>query len=288
MDHILFSLPVHERPDIVADQIANIRHFCPDSTVCIHVSSQASDDIDVYRRHCDGPNVIFNPHRLETIYCKGILHTHLSNFEHAATAGVAFDKLMLISSNEMLIKPGLSEHVSRYQLGAQTEVFDRSVDWHRFRDHMLENIRLKHFLDELGFPVFFGGQAEGQFFSRSIFVQLYNLYIKHFPMGPCGFETEEILPATIAAFKAMGGVDLALPVTVCDYCVLLKTEAAVVDKIRQEKGALFTVKLPKALRSPHHNSSTLSGAFSVKRVPREDSPLRRYIRGLEAPVEVSA
>ena len=281
MDRILISLPVHERPDIVRDQIENIQYFCPNAIVCIHVSNGANDDISAFERACDLPGVIVNPRRYDTIYSKGILHTHISNFECAVIQGIEFDKVMLLSSNEMLVKPGLPEHVSRFELGAQTEAFDLSIDWHVFHRGLLQDVRIKGFLQELGLPTFFGGQAEGQFFSREIFTFLHGLYTRHFPMAPGGFETEEVLPATIAGYYSILGKDATLPVSLCDYCTLLKVDTGVVDVVRRGTGSLVSMKYPRALRSPHHNASTLAGAFSVKRVPREDCDLRRYIRGLE-------
>jgi hypothetical protein len=281
MDKILFSLPVHERPDIVRDQIENLLYFTPGSLVCVHVSASAAESVDEYKRHCDLPGVFINPRRYETTAGKGILHTHISNFEHMAWQGEAFDKVMLISSNEMLIRKGLAEHVSRFRLGAQTEVFDRSVDWHLFRAEMLDDVRVRGMLDQLGLPIFFGGQAEGQFFNREIFDQVYKIYTSHFPMASCGFVTEEMIPPTVAAFSTMNGIDAALPITVCDYCTLLKMDIGVVDRIREGVGSLVSVKIPRTLRSPHHNVSTLASIFSIKRVPREDCELRRYVRSLE-------
>ncbi|MBM3268774.1 MAG: hypothetical protein FJZ01_14125, partial [Candidatus Sericytochromatia bacterium] len=35
---LAISIPVHEQPAVVLDQIANIRHFAPDALVVLHVS----------------------------------------------------------------------------------------------------------------------------------------------------------------------------------------------------------------------------------------------------------
>lgn len=101
MSRVLFSIPVHERPDIVRDQIENIQHFCPNATVCIHVSAAAAAQMRVFERYCDLPNVLVNPNSFETGLGTGILHTHVSNFEYSILQGVDFDKVVLLSSNEM-------------------------------------------------------------------------------------------------------------------------------------------------------------------------------------------
>lgn len=281
MSKILFSLPVHERPDIVRDQIENINYFCPDSLIIIHVSTGATVDKDEFRRHCDSANVLINPTSYETIWSGGIMHAHIGNFTHAVDSGVDFDTVMLISSNELLVKHGLSDYVSRYEIGAQTEVFDKSTDWGVFRDDFLNSPAMQGFLKYLGLPLFFGGQAEGQFMSRKIFANLVRAYAAGgFPMGPVGFPIEEVILPTVAARYSMTGTDIAPPITFCDYCTNLSLSEEVIEQIRSGKGALFGKRVPKTLRSPHIGASVLQGVFAVKRIPREDCDLRRYVRSL--------
>ncbi|MGC3970540.1 MAG: hypothetical protein QM775_25350 [Pirellulales bacterium] len=280
MAKILFSIPVHERPDIVRDQIENINYFCPGSVVCIHISSGATVSHDEFRRHCDFENVLINPQSYETIWSGGIMHTHVSNFLYALECGVEFDKVLLASSNELLVKPGLSDYVAGFTAGAQMEVYDSATDWGVFRADFLESPAMQKFVKALDLPLFFGGQAEGQFFDKDVFAWLSRLFVACFPMGPCGFPIEEAVPATIAARLAITGQDVALPVTLCNYCNNLTISNEVVLQVRKGTGALFAKRVPRALRSPHIGASVLKGVFGVKRVPREDCELRRFIRGL--------
>lgn len=281
MGKILFSLPVHERPDIVRDQIENISYFCPGSLVVLHISSGATVDKDEFRRHCDFENVLINPNSYDTIWSGGIMHTHIGNFMHAVEVGAEFDTIMLISSNELLVKPGLSDYVSRYDIGAQTEVFDKSTDWGVFREDFLNSDAMQGFLKHLGLPLFFGGQAEGQFMTKKIFAHLVQAYAAGgFPMGPVGFPIEEVILPTVAARYSMTGTDIALPITLCDYCTNLPISEDIINQVRSGRGALFAKRVPKALRSPHIGASVLGGIFAVKRIPREDCDLRRYVRGL--------
>lgn len=281
MSGIVLSLPVHERPDMVRDQLENIRFFCPEATVVLHVSQGATAPRDEFLRQCDMPNVIINPRSLETVWGHGILHTHIANFEHASELGLDFDKIAMISSNEMLVKPGLAAHIHKHELGAQTEIFDWVTDWHLFKQEMLDDPRVKLFLGKLGLPLFFGGQAEGQFFTREAFGFMARLYQQVYPMGPCGFVTEEMIPPTIAAYLCLTGKTAALPFTLCDYCLNIQVNSEIVDHVRRENGALMARRIPRTLRSPHVGSSVLNQVFSIKRVPREPCELRSYIRGLE-------
>lgn len=280
MAKILFSIPVHERPDIVRDQIENINYFCPDSIICIHVSAGATVSRDEFRRHCDLENVLINSQSYETVWSGGIMHTHVGNFLHALECGVEFDKVMLTSSNELLVKPGLADYVSGFSAGAQMEVYDGATDWGVFRTDFLETPAMRKFLKALDLPLFFGGQAEGQFFDKDVFSWLSRLFVESFPMGPCGFPIDEVVPATIAARLAIVGQDVALPVTLCNYCNNLEISNEVVLQVRRGTGALFAKRVPRTLRSPHIGASVLKGVFGVKRVPREECELRSFIRGL--------
>ncbi|PYE28854.1 hypothetical protein C8J32_101714 [Rhizobium sp. PP-CC-3A-592] len=280
MSRLLFSLPVHERPDIVLDQIRNIDYFCPGSVICLHVSAGALAEKEAFRALCAAENVLINPSSYETQWSAGIMHTHVSNFLHATEMNVAFDKIVLISSNEMLVKPGLADYVGKYDIGSQMEVYDSANDWGVFRENFLHSPSMQGFLSALSLPLFFGGQAEGQFASRHIFSQLSRAFIEHFPMASVGFPVEEVILPTFAARLAMTGVTVGQPITLCNYCNNLDMNADVVDLVRAGKGTVFARRIPRALRSPHIGASVLDAVFSVKRVPREACELRDYINGL--------
>lgn len=280
MDRILFSIPVHERPDLVRIQIDNINFFSPGAVICLHVAADAAGGRDAFARHCDLENVVINPLSHDVVEAGGMLHTHVSNFQHILERGIAFDKIVLTSADELLVKPGLSEYLSTYSLGAQTEVFDAAADWDMFRLELLNFAPIKRLLSALELPLLFGGQAEGQFFDTKAFARLSALFTAHFPMGPCGFPTEKIIPATLAARYCIAGTDLALPVTLCSDSTDLVISQDVVFQVRSGQGTLFARRLPKALRSPHIGASVLKGIFSVKCDQGEDSELRQYIRDL--------
>lgn len=280
MTKILFSLPVHERPDIVRDQIENINYFAPDSLIVIHVSADPAVEKDEFRRHCEFDNVLINPKSYETVWSGGIMHTHVSNFLHALEQNAEFDRVVMISSNELLVKPGIADYVAKFEAGAQTEIFDLQTDWGVFKKTRLESDDMQGFLKALDIPLFFGGQAEGQFFSHRMFTQVARHFMDHFPMSPIGFPIEEVVPATVAARHGIVGTNIALPITLCDYCTNLKIDEEVIDRVRLGTGAFYARRIPKALRSPHIGASVLKGIFSVKRIPREDCEMRRYVRSL--------
>jgi hypothetical protein len=208
------------------------------------------------------------------------MHTHVSNFLYTMEQGYEFDKIVLISSNELFVKPGLSEYASQYSLACQTEIYDHVTDWGFFRIDILSSTPMRKFLKTLGMKTYFGGQAEGQFYDKRVFLHMARLFIDYFPMGPCGYPTEEIVTTTVAAHYAMNGMDAVLPITLCDYCTNLEISDDIIEQVRSGTGAVYARRIVKSLRSPHVGTSALGGVFSIKRIPREDCELRRYIRGL--------
>lgn len=280
MTKILFSLPVHERPDIVKNQIENINYFCPGSTIVIHVSEGSLSLLDEFKENCQFDNVFINPQSLPTIWSAGIIHTHVSNFLYALQREINFDYVMITSSNELFVRHGLGDYISKYEIGSQTEVYDQATDWGVFREDFFNRDDMQNLMKALGLPTFFGGQTEGQFATRNVFMQIAKVYTDNFSFGPIGFPIEEVVLPTFAARYGLLGHTIGLPVTLCNYCNNLQIDQNVVDQIRIGKGAFYARRVPRTLRSPHIGSSVLDSIFSVKRVPREDCELRRYITSL--------
>lgn len=280
MDTLLFSLPVFERPDILRGQIDNIHHFCPSAIICVAIAADVAGGRDAFLRVCDVENVTVNPEPYVWNPSGEILHAHVSNFLHVLERGLPFDKIVLTSSDEMLVKHGLEEFVSRHALGAQTEVFDLANDWSVFKPELLNAPAMQNFLSALGLPLFFGGQAEGAFFEKRIFSQLTQLFVAHFPMTPTGFPTEQIIPATVAARHFFAEANVALPVTLSTASTHLALSQDVIQQIVGGRGSIFAKRIPGALRSPHIGASVLKRVFSVKHIPREDCDLRRYVQSL--------
>lgn len=280
MTKILFSLPVHERPDIVKNQIENINYFCPDSKIIIHVSAGSLALLDEFKRNCQFDNVMINPQSLPTIWSAGIMHTHVSNFLYALEQKIDFDYVVITSSNELFVRHGLEDYISKYEIGSQTEVYDTATDWGVFREDFFKRDDMQNFMKALNLPTFFGGQTEGQFATRNAFMQVAKVYTDNFAFGPIGFPIEEVVLPTVAARFGLLGYNVGLPITLCNYCNNLQIDQTVVDQIRKGKGAFYAHRVPRALRSPHIGVSVLDSIFSVKRVPREDCDLRRYITSL--------
>lgn len=277
---VLFSLPVNERPDILAGQIAHIQRFCPDSLICIHISAGAYGDIQDFEQLGKVPGVLINPVRLETVYGKGLFHVHAANFLHAQLCCGDIGHVALISSNELVVRPDLEAHIRRYAAGTQIEIFDPLSNWHVFKGAVKDDPRLKRLLTHLGLNMFFGGQAEGQFYRASMFAEMTKLFFRFFSTGPTGFETEEVLPQTMAIALLDSSQAVSLPFTFVNYSNHVEIDERFVEQVRSRRGFIFSPRRMHNLQSPHLNTHDISSIFAVKRIPREQCKIRSYIYGL--------
>jgi hypothetical protein len=277
---IAFSLPVHEKCDVIIDQIENIHHYCPNAIVIIHVSKNFTGFDPVLIQ--DIPNVYINDKRYKTELHQGFFLLHCSNFDFLTRNGIRFEKFCIISSNELFIRQGIAEYINQNQNGLQAVELHSSIDWHGVRK-IKNNEKIGKLLERLKIDSAYGGQAEGQFYEKQTFQIIRDHYIEIFGENEFnGFETEEIVPQTIAMSLNISYAD---PFTLVDYShpACFRITPHVVRKLSSSEyiGRILINIGPKkrgALVSPHYQK-TNDSVFSVKRVNRMyDDPVRKHIR----------
>lgn len=109
---IYISIPVHENPDVIVDQMQNFAHFFPQAMVVLHLSKNAVFSIDVLQKKLDEShisNVLINPIQVETKW-GSIIQAHLENIRYIISQGNA-EKVIFHSSNDMLVQEGVFEYV---------------------------------------------------------------------------------------------------------------------------------------------------------------------------------
>lgn len=280
MERILFSLTLDDRPDLLRAQIENLNHFCPDSAICIHMAAGADFTREELSSYADFDNVVINPASYDVINQKGCLHAHIGNFRYAIERDVKFDKILLYSSDEILLKPGMRNYVAGHALGTQIELYDAVETfetWSIFRKEILSLPKLESMLGALGLPIFAGGQAEGQFFSKSIFRSVDQLFTQHFPMEPSGFPSEQVIPATVAMCLGMNGTDVAMPVTLIDHSSYVQFSDELLSQITVGKGAIYAPGKARSLRPVHLGSCVLKDVFAVSCTDSEGYDPRNFI-----------
>jgi len=268
---LLFSIPIHEKQEIINNQIENILNYNPNSNIILHVNKSFksfNNDLTSYN------NVYINSVRFDYEYAKGLLLIHINNYLEAIKLNINFKYFIILSSNEMFIKYGLIHYIEKYKNGLQIVKFDKNIDWHNFHKNIEKDNNIINMLNELNLSTIFGGQTEGQFYEKYIFQKISDIYIKYFGNKELNnFETEEIVVQTI--FKSFN-IEYTKPFTLQNYSNNLIFDVIFIDNIINNNIIIPENNIKNTLVSPHVNNDTTS-IFSIKRVERSFNNIRENI-----------
>ena len=269
--NLLFSIPVHEKQDIINNQIENILNYNPNSNIILHINKSFksfNSNLTCYK------NVYINSVSLNYEYAKGLLLIHINNFLEGIRQNINFKYFIILSSNEMFIKYGLIHYIEKYKNGLQIVQFDKNIEWHNFHKNIEKDDAIINMLDELNLNTFYGGQTEGQFYEKDIFQKISNIYFKHFGIKELNnFETEEIVIQTI--FKSFN-IEYSLPFTLQNYSNSLIFNEKFINNIINNNVIIPNNNINSTLISPHVNNDATS-IFSIKRIDRSFNNLRNII-----------
>jgi hypothetical protein len=168
---ILFSIPVHERPDVVANQIENFGFFNPGCQVVLHASAKMPDEVfkelqEVVARY---PSVRINEARLLSGHADGTqMKMHVVNILYAQRLGIQYDYFCPHASNDMFVRDGAEASMAGFDAGGMCHEGNRqSKGWvHMVR--AFSDGRLRKMMRLNGLQKLFGGQLEGSFYRREI------------------------------------------------------------------------------------------------------------------------
>ncbi|ENO1850499.1 hypothetical protein ACA874_004129 [Vibrio vulnificus] len=292
---ILISLAVHENVDVVVNQIENINKYIPDSQVILHISR------DFYRSHGNEiinvlkifENVHINEISLNTGYLDGsVLMSHLSNLKQAIKLNLNYSYILLVGSNEMYVRHGVSDYI---------ELYDCSLGWSReenvqyddgfgraFNDPILRKL-----LKNNGIKLI-KRAPEGTFYSRELFESspLYKLLSSnkyHFIISFYNIKTLSLLRKKIITplARVLHKLKVFNPFSFLSYA----TEEFYIPSLMLSEGKRSV--LPVCYMDWEHdlvvdiqtiksvNAGCIKGKFSVKRVERNiNDPVRKYINSL--------
>jgi hypothetical protein len=192
------SLPVHEAPLVVADQLGNFARYLPEATVVLHLSRGGvltPSPLDAALRQAGHRNYLINPNREQTAW-GGIFRAHLVNIAFIRALGDA-THICFHASNDMLVRPGLAGHIAREGRGYNLRpVTPRSYWWVARR--ALRDKTLHAFLASFGErPALFGSQIEGAFFDAGTIFEIAVL-AERAGLGEASYPQEEIVIPTLA------------------------------------------------------------------------------------------
>lgn len=109
--HII-SLLVHEKPDVILDQLLNIRKFFPSAKVVIHISKSALFTAENLENYLENKvdNYYLNPEQVQTTW-GGIISAHFLNIKYIYNH-ISIDAHVLFhSSNDMFVRVGIEDYL---------------------------------------------------------------------------------------------------------------------------------------------------------------------------------
>lgn len=195
---IVISIPVHEKPDVIIDQIQNIKKYFVNAVIVLHISrsffrNYSADSLyglsDVY----------INPQNLETAW-GNIIMTHVSNFEYISGL-IDFDYFLMHSSNDMYVRYGVENYISKYDAGfCRREVLQKYSMWWpgeaAWNDRQLRNI-----MQKIGQTRIFATQIEGSFYTKKLAQKIMKIIKENYmpSRNDTPYTREEVYFSTIAS-----------------------------------------------------------------------------------------
>lgn len=207
---IVFSIPIHEYPDVARNQAENIKKFVPEAQIVFHICREFYNNFsDLILKELSFIHV--NPEHMDTSW-GNIIHAHLSNFEFAYK-NLDFDYFVLQSSNDLYVRKGIENYISKYDAGFNHRIVkDNSLWWPA--NKAVKDICLKNIMESYGLNKIIASQVEGSFYKKEYFRKICNIISENYKTfdNELNYTREEIYFSTIAA-KYEQDKKIGFPVT---------------------------------------------------------------------------
>lgn len=265
---LLFSIPIHERLEAVVDQIINIQSLNEDAGVVLHLSLGYEDknsDLSLSEFEqliTQYKNVYINPNRVRTGNYD-IIQAHIENFNFAKNV-VDFEYFCMCASNELFIRPGLYDYISKYDCGLDYNDVDCNVKWKAGRQAQVDE-SLKLMMSSLDTTKIVGSQVEGTFYRKQLYERVADVIMRYYDYRTMdvAYAREEVYFSTIFWAINRGG----------KYSVLNKGMFTFCPWQRQ---FTMNVRLREVINI---NNKVDNNIYSVKRVERRlNDCIRAYVR----------
>jgi len=160
MIYYVYSLPAHEKPQVLIDQIQNLNKFNKHFSVLIviHLSQRFNLTDEDLQSIASQPNVLLNPERLITGFMDGSLYeAHLSNISFLYSNKIQFSHIIFIASNMLFVRK-MKKITSDFIGSSHDAVTHRGwfQAWMAVRDNNINKFQL------------YGCQIEGLFISKKL------------------------------------------------------------------------------------------------------------------------
>ncbi len=194
---IVVSIPVHEKKEVIKDQVRNIQFYIENPIIVLHVSEgfQKSEK-GHFEDLQEMKDVYINPVHYPVKW-GDIAHVHISNFVFIKELVGEFDYFLIHASNDMYVKKGIERYIRKYDAGTQRRIlrYPKSMWWpceYSWKDKKLKEIMQKCHVE---FPV--GTQIEGCFFRKEVFDKAVKYMEDYDSWAEAGYTREEIYFSTV-------------------------------------------------------------------------------------------
>lgn len=174
---IVFSIPIHERLEVVVDQIINFRHFNPNCGFIFHFSQNFDYEksgltrIQFEEIVSKIGNIYINPNSLRT-GLSDIIQAHLSNYQYIKDK-IQYEYFVMSASNELFIKSGFGQFIKDYDCGVeQLDVTDWTNNSHFSQDAKNDKFT-QDILKYLNYDRIIFSHIEGQYYKKDLFNTIY-------------------------------------------------------------------------------------------------------------------
>jgi len=295
---ILFSILVHEKLEIVVDQVNNFKKFNPKSLIIIHLSKSFRCQIESLIYELERmDNVYLNPISLDTgIGDNSQLFGHIGNIRYALEKSLNFDYISLHASNDMFVCEGLDLYLRNFEVGSSNFQIIKKKNWIQGKAALKDKVLLNILKDNSKtVEDLRGSQVEGLFMSENIVIKVIDIFDKYnissnlsligrlikkmfksrylkkiiIILNPSYFYAkEEVYFATIINLFAH---KIGQPYVYVNWANNLNIDVEDIIAIRNSDWSFLYHKL-------NENSNSKRVFYAVKRVQRDvNDPIRQYI-----------
>lgn len=180
---IVFSIPIHEKFEVVLDQTLNYLTLNADCAIVYHIS-QGFDEKNSKISRLEFESIIsqyngvyINPTSVRTGF-GDIIQAHISNYRFVSTI-IDFEFFSMCASNELFVKTGLYDVIKNYDCGVGFFTPKDRPEWapayYAEKDSCLKKI-----MADVGVSSICPSNIEGSFYSKSIFLYICDSIEKYY------------------------------------------------------------------------------------------------------------
>ncbi|MFH5924502.1 hypothetical protein [Roseomonas xinghualingensis] len=167
---ILVSGIVHQRPDLILDQVQLYNAAMGGEDCCHHILHVNAEAVrkGLLKQLMLPPNVTINPTHLHTRH-PTFMGCHIVNILHAIRAGLPYSHIYLHTDSDIPYRRGLGEHVLAHDFGlAEPIAVTLGQSQSMWAVPVSDDVRLREFVAGKGDGKIYNTRYEGMFATRGI------------------------------------------------------------------------------------------------------------------------